>query len=148
MALLNSSLLVICPNDTRVFVTVVPIFVYIIVAHLLVYFVPGAVPLKLKSIIGYACIFVIVFGVANILKIIFVYKKNKILKEKLLNEAEKTNNKKSEKENVISRENRYRSMTIKPFFNRTAMDTVAICPPVERRSRGREASLMAKNTTR
>jgi hypothetical protein len=75
-------------------ITVAPIFVYIIVAHLLVNFVPGALPLNLNSIIGYACIFVIVFGISNILKIIFVLKKNKILKEKLLNEAEKTNNKK------------------------------------------------------
>lgn len=76
------------------FETVAPIFVYIIVAHLLVNIAPGAVPLNLNSIIGYACIFVIVFGIFSILRIIFVYTKNKILNEKLLNEAEKTNNKK------------------------------------------------------
>ncbi len=75
------------------FETVAPIFVYIIVAHLLVHFVPGAL-INLNSIIGYACIFVIVFGIFSILRIIFVYTKNKILNEKLLNEAEKTNNKK------------------------------------------------------
>ena len=69
------------------FQTVVPIIVYIIVAHLLVNLVPGAVPSKSISIIGYACIVVIVFLILRLSG--FVLKKNKIL-----NEAEETNNKK------------------------------------------------------
>ena len=69
------------------FQTVVPIIVYIIVAHLLVNLVPGAVPSKSISIIGYACIVVIVFLILRLSG--FVLKRNKIL-----NEAEETNNKK------------------------------------------------------
>ncbi len=67
--------------------TITPIFVYIIVAYLLINFVPGAVPAKLNSIIGYACIFGIVFSILRLIG--FVFKKNKIL-----NEAEDTNSKK------------------------------------------------------
>ena len=72
--------------------TVVPIFVYIIVANLLVNFVPGAVPAKLNSIIGYACIFGIVILILRM--ILFVFKKDMILSEKLKKEPEGTSNKK------------------------------------------------------
>ena len=67
--------------------TVVPIFVYIIVAHLLVNIAPGALPFNLNSTIGYVCIFVIVFG--NLFGSI-----NMIRIEQIKKEAEKTNNKK------------------------------------------------------
>ena len=73
-------------------ITVFPIFVYFIVAHLLVNFVSGAVPAKLNSIIGYACIFGIVILILRL--IVFAFKKNIILNKILKKKAEGTDNKK------------------------------------------------------
>ncbi len=74
--------------------TVAPMFVYIIVAHLLITFVPGALPFNFNSIIGYVVIIATVISIFTIPSIIFVFKKNMILKEKLKNAAEGINIKK------------------------------------------------------
>ena len=74
--------------------TVAPMFVYIIIAHLLITFVPGALPFNFNSIIGYIVIFGAVISIFTISNIRFIFKNNMTLKEKLKNEAEEKDKKK------------------------------------------------------